>query len=431
MQENAKELIKYMKNNKKGITLIALVVTIVVLIILATASINVTFNNNGIIKNVEESKLTIDYKGVKTSLEMYKLKKGIEAEAGKEIKDETLVGTIYKKVFVTETKRELGVIANFDDMGIQSTYGQGGKQLVKDDNNDMSTTKEIEKIYDLQNVYAIDLEDGNLYYINGNQIYGQETPIEISENGETVQKHKVETFNQEYVNRRKFITKWNVTLGEESGSETYSTVVLPINKTATYDATIYWGDGTSTLIQHGINGTTLTDAELTEKVTHQYELADNDDGVRTIEISGIYSDFRNESSTSTVTKLKLIEIQQWGDVGLTKIHFGGSNNLSGIVPGQNIKNCFEKCTDFGNLFYGCSITGISENFVIPEKITSMYQMFKSCKKLTNLPKNFTIPNSITSIQGTFEKCNSLESLPESFTIPDSVKTMNSTFKRMH
>ena len=40
----------------KGITLIALVVTIVVLIILATVSINAVFGDNGIIKKAERAK---------------------------------------------------------------------------------------------------------------------------------------------------------------------------------------------------------------------------------------------------------------------------------------------------------------------------------------------------------------------------------------
>ena len=39
-----------MLNNKKGITLIALVVTVVVLIILAGVSINAVLGDNGIIK---------------------------------------------------------------------------------------------------------------------------------------------------------------------------------------------------------------------------------------------------------------------------------------------------------------------------------------------------------------------------------------------
>ena len=44
------------EKNSKGITLIALVVTIIVLIILATVSINMVFNENGLIKQAEKAK---------------------------------------------------------------------------------------------------------------------------------------------------------------------------------------------------------------------------------------------------------------------------------------------------------------------------------------------------------------------------------------
>ena len=44
------------ENSNKGITLIALVVTIMVLIILATVTINLVFSENGLINQAEKSK---------------------------------------------------------------------------------------------------------------------------------------------------------------------------------------------------------------------------------------------------------------------------------------------------------------------------------------------------------------------------------------
>ena len=44
------------KNNKKGITLIALVITIIVLLILAGVSISMLTGDNGLIKNAGKSK---------------------------------------------------------------------------------------------------------------------------------------------------------------------------------------------------------------------------------------------------------------------------------------------------------------------------------------------------------------------------------------
>ena len=45
-----------MLNNQKGITLVALVITIVILIILATVAISFAFGNNGLVNRAEEAK---------------------------------------------------------------------------------------------------------------------------------------------------------------------------------------------------------------------------------------------------------------------------------------------------------------------------------------------------------------------------------------
>ena len=48
------------QNNSKGITLVALVVTIVVLLILAGISITALFGDNGLIKRAQEMKNTVN-----------------------------------------------------------------------------------------------------------------------------------------------------------------------------------------------------------------------------------------------------------------------------------------------------------------------------------------------------------------------------------
>ena len=44
-----------MLNNQKGITLVALVITIVILIILATVAISFAFGNNGLVNRAEDA----------------------------------------------------------------------------------------------------------------------------------------------------------------------------------------------------------------------------------------------------------------------------------------------------------------------------------------------------------------------------------------
>lgn len=62
-----------MKKKNKGITLIALVITIIVLIILATISINTVFYDNGLITRAEEAKFKTEVNQYKEVLDMQKL----------------------------------------------------------------------------------------------------------------------------------------------------------------------------------------------------------------------------------------------------------------------------------------------------------------------------------------------------------------------
>ena len=55
MKKDKKKSIKYMKDSKKGITLVALVVTIIVLLILAGVTITSLLGDNGIIKKAQEA----------------------------------------------------------------------------------------------------------------------------------------------------------------------------------------------------------------------------------------------------------------------------------------------------------------------------------------------------------------------------------------
>lgn len=59
--------------NNKGITLISLVVTLIVLIILAGVSINLTLGENGILMQAEKAKMEQEVTQIKEMLELKKL----------------------------------------------------------------------------------------------------------------------------------------------------------------------------------------------------------------------------------------------------------------------------------------------------------------------------------------------------------------------
>lgn len=431
--------------SKKGITLVALVITVIIMLVLAVIAIS-QVNRYKIVGEAQDAVFISDYQSVKENLRLYKLENKIEGSITKEeFKNEDLIGTVAKKVVVNDTYRELAVIVDFNKINSKPVYGKGGIKLLEEDNNDKNSIKKVETVYDLEDIYAIDLQDGVFYYINGNNIYTLDTDrIEIEENGIKLEKYPVETYGEKHSYKKRFITKWDVTLGETEGSKTYSTVTLPISTDSIYDATIYWGDGTSTVLQHKVNNKTLKGTELKEKVTHNYTLEKNDNTIRTIEIEGTYTNFL---VGYTDTKLKLVGIQQWGNVNLGKVFFQGCSNLSGTIPKndlmelQSVQYCFAQTSitgleegfcfsggDFIQMFRYCGkLENIPSSFKIPEGTTNLADMFRGCSGLETLPDNFEIPDSVTSLYETFYQCSSLKEIPESFKIPENTTSVGSLF----
>ena len=97
--------VKKLRQANKGITLIALVVTIVILLILATISINMLFGSNGLITKAQIAKNEMEVSTLKESLDMYYLNNSLEGKyedpigekvVKEEITDHTTIETILK-----------------------------------------------------------------------------------------------------------------------------------------------------------------------------------------------------------------------------------------------------------------------------------------------------------------------------------------------
>ena len=76
-----KDEIKNIAKNTKGITLIALVITIIVLLILAGVSIAMLTGESGVITQAQKAKAMTELSGYKEELEIYKTSKSIETES--------------------------------------------------------------------------------------------------------------------------------------------------------------------------------------------------------------------------------------------------------------------------------------------------------------------------------------------------------------
>ena len=69
-----------MKNNKKGITLIALIISIIVLVILAGVAINTLYGENGIITTTQDVTVLSNIKSLEESIDLYKISKNLDGK---------------------------------------------------------------------------------------------------------------------------------------------------------------------------------------------------------------------------------------------------------------------------------------------------------------------------------------------------------------
>ena len=171
-----------------------------------------------------------------------------------------------------------------------------------------------------------------------------------------------------------FTTEWTV-----AGDATARTVTLPLYNTGSFNATIDWGDSTSSLV------TTYDDSDR----IHEYA----SDGTYEVIITGAcpawsFTDQPNDD------KVKLTDIIHWG----TDDVFGGFSYLK-------------------EGFYGCSnlksagVGRIGKSGLLG--VTTFTWLFLSCTTLDGVPQGlFDLHTENTSFNGVFYECNSLTGIPD-------------------
>ena len=107
---------KELKKKAKGITLVSLVVTIIVLLILAWVAINFSIGDGGILKRAEDAASKYEEASIKEVIDIYKLN---EAMGGEETLKEYL---IEKGIISEEEIEEEGLIKLSENIYGISTY---------------------------------------------------------------------------------------------------------------------------------------------------------------------------------------------------------------------------------------------------------------------------------------------------------------------
>ena len=366
-----------LKSNK-AITLIALVVTIVVLLLLAGISISLVLGDNGLIKKSknarnesiiaqEKDEIVVAYNGAKA------------AKLGENVTSSDLN---------TEFKANKTEAQAMGSSKIKVTFTKTGHLYVLN----VSTgtiigpqTGEVEENPILMKV-NVSQEDID----NGNNVLN--LSVDVEEGKEIL---------VEYGDGTEFT---NTT--QTGKKESISTTKLAVSKNIKLAATISVPSGNCKAIH-----TYTTPGDYTVSIEG--------------EISGVYCD-----------KSKILkEIVQWGSYPLKTMYFNksGLENIDSNLPKGTTSignSAFSRCTGLtsitipssvtsigGHAFDGC--TGLT-SITIPSSVTSIgVSAFDGCTGLTSI----TIPDSVTSIGiGAFDGCTGLTSI----TIPSSVTSIGNT-----
>lgn len=194
-KEKNKTMIKKIKRQVKGITLIALVVTIILLLILAAVAINLTLGDNGIITRAMQAAFITEMAQVEESVQMWKANSFTEVPTNKICEQETIENSkrlggeigYYRKWASTDTKPEQGLFIGDDEQfnqtykGDLTYYPQGVYDLYELNNKELGINN--------KNKYLIDVSNGMVYKVDGfksgkTMVYSKNMLLQVLGNGE-------------------------------------------------------------------------------------------------------------------------------------------------------------------------------------------------------------------------------------------------------
>jgi len=186
-----------------------------------------------------------------------------------------------------------------------------------------------------------------------------------------------------YVSKGNFTTKWNTT-STSPASSAENQIQLPLEVNGHYNFLVDWGDGTSDRITAWNQSETL----------HNYSAA----GVYTLKISGMLVGWHFDSGGD---RLKLLEVQQWGDLRLGNSggYFAGCENLT--VTATDLLD-LTGTTTLAGLFAHCTSIDFIPNIDQwdTSQITNMESVFYNAKSFNSDIGNWDT-SKVTDMSGMF------------------------------
>ena len=407
-------------NEKRGITLIALVVTIIVLLILAGISISMLTGQNGVLNRAKGAKEEYSNSTEKEQVQL-SYNSAITRKLGESITAE-------------ELQNELNEVVGKNEDGTSKTettdIGEGvfNVKFVKTnhnyrvDNGNVTLLIEDKSVVEPNNIadWEYDPNDDGTLTITGYK--GSDTEVVIPNYISGVKVKEIKNSASDSI--------WSDDICDTSESIHYGCAGVDVQKTIKRITISY---GIEEIGNYAFFGTVgMNNINIPSTVTNIGNVAflgckslDNINIPSSVASIG-WNAFENCSNLTNVT------IQS----GLTSIGssaFSGCSSLTNITIPSSVtsigESAFKKCSSLTNVTIPSSVTNIGNfafsncsnltDITIPSSVTSIgVGAFSGCSSLTNI----TIPSSVTSIgSGAFAICSSLTNI----TIPSSVTTMES------
>ena len=395
-------MIEKLGKTNKGITLIALVITIIVLLILAGVTIATLTGDNGILTKATAAKEETRAAEVEERVNLWKSEKEASNYTNGTVKEDDELLEEMKKdgiVFEEEIDRENKTI----------TIGQRVINYGTEES--------------LTNIYVALYNDGTLVFSNKND-FEESKILENGNFGNIKDEHYELEITEEGPNMEK-LPPWLKLMieGTTISGIDFASEIVPNNDNI---GNIFIGlDVTEIGNIENLNTSNVT------KMSNVFAFCQGSDiDFGKLDLSNV-TDMSNMFWNSSITNVNLsgLDLSNVTDMSemfsyssITNVDLSGSD-LSSVTDMSNMFNNSKvvsvdfsnsdtsNVTDMTNMFYACSrLTNVNLTGIDTSKVRSMGNMFAYCTQLTNLDVSPLDTSNVTDMRRMFSDCRNLESI---------------------
>ena len=375
----------------KAITLIALVITIIVLLILAGVSIAMLTGENGILTQANNAKIEQSHGAVEEAISLAYNEWQIEVRTADTTK---LASKEVVSIKGEEEKALAGTSSTFLEFLTNKGYIKEGSTDVLDVEA-LTGGKQALGNGETTDIYKIEEQDGKyvVNYIDQSNNKKQIWTTGIKENTETG-----EVTLDPDTGKEELILVYNLQNGDTIELPYYLTWYDGENENqATFNFTVDWGDGTTD---------NITNADIETKGIHTYNNLGQAGEVK-IKISRTFESIApyNESFEDRQGIDKLVKVEQWGTTGVKMLDLSGCTNLTQLATPT--ESSFKDLV-FAS-FENSGITGIPDKmFLNCTNIGSFERTFQGCVNLKKIGEYiFEGCTKVETYSATFNGCYNL------------------------